>query len=210
MANERIKLPFKENLTRIINIVLGIFASQDGKINQTLEDAKQYTDEEIEKLNISDAIIVDDKPVYDDSGAVPVVNYIKNGVPKTTENIKTWFFYYVAAENKHYQTLFINGEEMTLAVNNTIIFDDYVQKTDIVDNLVSTDIDKPLSANQGKELEDNKLDNTTDVANAEKYLSVSGTGKIVFRDLPEKFVTKDEYEALPATKLTDGIKYYVD
>ena len=36
----------------------------------------------------------------------------------------------------------------------------YVKKTDIVDNLTSTDTDKPLSANQGKILNDKKVDKT--------------------------------------------------
>ena len=36
-----------------------------------------------------------------------------------------------------------------------------VHKTDIVDNLTSTDTDKPLSANQGKVLKDGKIDKTS-------------------------------------------------
>ena len=36
-----------------------------------------------------------------------------------------------------------------------------VNKTDIVDNLTSTDTDKPLSANQGKVLKDGKIDKTS-------------------------------------------------
>lgn len=53
---------------------------------------------------------------------------------------------------------------MTSTLNETILkvktaLDNvFVKKTDIKNNLVSTDIDKPLSANQGKELNDNKVD----------------------------------------------------
>ena len=53
---------------------------------------------------------------------------------------------------------------MTSTLNETILkvktaLDNvFVKKTDIKNNLVSTDTDKPLSANQGKELNDNKVD----------------------------------------------------
>lgn len=43
-------------------------------------------------------------------------------------------------------------------LNSKVDFDDYVKNTDIVDNLESTDTQKPLSANQGKVL-DEKIDN---------------------------------------------------
>ena len=43
--------------------------------------------------------------------------------------------------------------------------DGKVDKTDIIDNLASTDTDKPLSANQGKALNDGKIDKT-DIATA--------------------------------------------
>lgn len=42
------------------------------------------------------------------------------------------------------------------AINTEL--DGVVKKTDIIDNLTSTDTDKPLSANQGKILDDKKLD----------------------------------------------------
>jgi len=44
--------------------------------------------------------------------------------------------------------------------NIYLIGDDALSKSDVVDDLVSTDTDKPLSANQGKELEDNKASDT--------------------------------------------------
>lgn len=39
--------------------------------------------------------------------------------------------------------------------------DTYLHKDDVVDNLISTDVDKPLSANQGKVLQDTKQNKIT-------------------------------------------------
>ena len=47
-----------------------------------------------------------------------------------------------------------------------------VNKTDIVDNLTSTDIDKPLSAKQGKALDDKKLNK----ADADKIIIINAEG----------------------------------
>ena len=65
--------------------------------------------------------------------------YVQNGGTLTEEE---WLDEFLNADN------FYNKSE----TDN--LLDDKVNKTDIVDNVTSTNIDKPLSANQGKELKD--------------------------------------------------------
>ena len=70
--------------------------------------------------------------------------------------------------------------DTTGASNNNVLsasatvteLDKKVNKTDIVDNLTSTDIDKPLSAKQGKALDDKKLNK----ADADKIIIINAEG----------------------------------
>lgn len=59
-----------------------------------------------------------------------------------------------------------------------------VNKTDIQDNLTSTATDKPLSANQGKLLQGNKLDKSQGSNNAGKNVVTDSNGDIVFEAKP--------------------------
>lgn len=206
-----------------------------------LSEAKQYTDDELKKINNAEAIAVDSKPTFVDG----TITYTKNSVEKTTTNTNTWFYYTIGTTS--YQTIWVDSTEFTVEINGTVDFVDYVNKTtdvvstytgeevdktkipnlsaidalyelvktalgnkvnatDIVDNLVSEAIDKPLSANQGKVLDDKitelgnivetdyakktdvdtslgeKLDKTftgDDVAN--KFLSTDDDGNIVLK-----------------------------
>ena len=211
--------------------------------SNVLSEAKQYTDEEILKINNAEAIAVDSKPTFADG----TITYTKNGVEKTTTNANTWFYYTV--DTKSYQTIWVDSTEFTVEINGTIDFVDYVNKTtdvvstytgeevdktkipdlaaidalydlvktalgnkvntvDIVDDLISEATDKPLSANQGKVLDekitvlktdvetnyakkdevttslDTKLDKSftgDDVAN--KFLSTDDTGNVVLKEV---------------------------
>ena len=60
-----------------------------------------------------------------------------------------------ATDDQVYSAKLVN-DELDKKANN----DEVLKKTDIVDNLTSTDTDKPLSANQGKILNDTKLNKT--------------------------------------------------
>ena len=64
----------------------------------------------------------------------------------------------------------------------------YVKKTDIVDNLTSTDTDKPLSANQGKILNDKKVDKTdiTTTINSTSTDTQVPTAKSVWDNMKNK------------------------
>lgn len=53
--------------------------------------------------------------------------------------------------------------------------EDLVKKSDIVDNLSSTDTDKPLSAAQGKALNE-KIDETSSALNASAKYTISASG----------------------------------
>lgn len=211
--------------------------------SNVLSEAKQYTDDEIKKLNNAEAIAVDSKPTFADG----TITYTKNGIEETTTNANTWFYYTV--DTTSYQTIWVDSTEFTVEINGTIDFVDYVNKTtdvvstytgeevdktkipdlaaidalydlvktslglkintvDIVDDLVSESADKPLSANQGKVLDekitelktdvetnyakkdeittslDTKLDKSftgDDVAN--KFLSTDDTGNVVLKEV---------------------------
>ena len=211
--------------------------------SNVLSEAKQYTDEEILKINNAEAIAVDSKPTFADG----TITYTKNGAEETTTNANTWFYYTV--DTKSYQTIWVDSTEFTVEINGTIDFVDYVNKTtdvvstytgeevdktkipdlaaidalydlvktalrskvntvDIVDDLISEATDKPLSASQGKVLDekitvlktdvetnyakkdevttslDTKLDKSftgDDVAN--KFLSTDDTGNVVLKEV---------------------------
>lgn len=68
---------------------------------------------------------------------------------------------------------------------------EYVAKTDIIDNLTSTNTDKPLSANQGKVLDDNKQAKLTSGSNIKTVNSTSllGSGNI---NLDDRYYTETE------------------
>lgn len=121
--------------------------------------------EELEKLKKSKAIAVDEKPTYEDG----VITYKQDGETKTTEDTDTWFYYSV--ETALYQTIWISGTEKTIQ-SGGVDFEEFVKKTQVVDNLTSTATDKPLSANMGKKLNDDMtqgLSEKLDIAQGEEY-----------------------------------------
>lgn len=171
-----------------------------GALTNLLNAAKTYTDEEIASSVVTDAIYADLKPncTYDSGESKYIVNYVQNGVAKTTD-ATTDRFYYKVDDDAFCTSWFIIGDssvdpiELTFSVNS-VDMDNFIQQTDVVstyntsmvdkdkipdiaaldalmtivttalglkvnvsdiiDDLVHTDIDKPLSANQGKVLKD--------------------------------------------------------
>ena len=201
------------------------FRPKDLKLNELLQTAKDYTDEQIAESEKASAMDCDEKPVYDE--ATGEVVYVSGGTTYRTKDTNTWFYYKTA--DTVVQTRWINGVEFTIDLSN-INLDDYVKinkvaaeytgedsedKTkiatlkclddlkgiisgllaakvnisDIVDNLTSSDTDKPLSANQGKELkaliDDLDEDKLAIQQNSElkgKVLVVGEDGKITFQE----------------------------
>lgn len=154
-----------------------------------LQDAKDYTDQEIASSITQDAISCDAKPQYDSVN--DVVIYFQDGQAHTTDQTDTRFYYLVNGDP--YCSSWIDGVEYTFSIAD-VDFDDLLSRTtdvvstytesmvdktkipdiasidallaiiktdylalkvntsDIVDNLLSSDATKPLSANQGKAL----------------------------------------------------------
>ncbi|MCU4483576.1 tail fiber protein, partial [Acinetobacter ursingii] len=76
--------------------------------------------------------------------------------------------------------------KLSLAINQ-IIDEDYIRHNELIDNLTTDDATKPLTAKQGKALQDNKLDKTANAVSASKWqtartISYSGaaTGSVSF------------------------------
>lgn len=59
----------------------------------------------------------------------------------------------------------------------------YVKKTDIIDNLTTDDALKPLSAKQGKKLQDTKLNKSQGLENANKNVITDSNGNIIVGEL---------------------------
>lgn len=185
--------------------------------SNVLQEAKDYTDKQINTINHVEGKVVDNKPtiVNNGDGTYSII-YIKDGTSTTTTDTNIWFFYNTGI-NTYAQTIFIDGVEITLSMNGSIDLTDYVNKTtdlasgftgseidktkvttikelddllaiintsldkkvntsDIINDLVHEDINKPLSAKQGKELK--KL--IEDIS-----ISVSGGGSVVLKKLFE-------------------------
>lgn len=59
----------------------------------------------------------------------------------------------------------------------------YVKKIDIIDNLTTDDALKPLSAKQGKKLQDTKLNKSQGLENANKNVITDSNGNIIVGEL---------------------------
>jgi len=66
----------------------------------------------------------------------------------------------------------------------------YVKKTDIIDNLTTDDALKPLSAKQGKKLQDTKLNKSQGLGNANKNVITDSNGNITVGELNANIPTK--------------------
>lgn len=66
----------------------------------------------------------------------------------------------------------------------------YVKKIDIIDNLTTDDALKPLSAKQGKKLQDTKLDKSQGLGNANKNIITDSNGNITVGELNANIPTK--------------------
>ena len=78
-----------------------------------------------------------------------------------------------------------NADVIALYLDDSLIYatrewvdTNYIRRNELVDNLTTSDASKPLSAKQGKVLQDNKLDKTANAVSAEK-LRLSGDKHIV-------------------------------
>lgn len=116
--------------------------------------------------------------------------------------------YYVGSSAPYTIKLYVDGAYTDLGTTS-VDMSQYVQKTDVVDNLTSTSTNAPLSANQGKVLNEGKV-NVSDVVNdlthtdTDKPLSanqgkVLNEGKVSSSNL---YKIGDVYETLSDTETT--------
>ena len=167
--------------------------------SQTLKDAKDYTDKQIDAISPADAIQCDEKPVL----GTDEVTYKKGGVTETTKNLNTWF-YYQDAEGNWQQTIFIDGVEITIAMTG-VDLTNYVSKTnDVASTYTGAEVDKDkvvdiAALDALKALINTDLDkkvNITDIVDAltststDKPLSAN-QGSVIKTELDKKANTTD-------------------
>lgn len=157
----------KEDITTL-NGDATVTGSVDSKVAQGVQDAKDYTDEQIALLNVDEAIKCDAMPTYD--SGTNKITYIKDTVSHTIDADAIWFYY--ESDDKLMQSILLDGEWVSIVSAGTANFSDYVSKTnDVVSTytgeevvtskvpdlaalkalqiLVKTDIDGKVSIAQG-------------------------------------------------------------
>ena len=88
---------------------------------------KAYLEDRISKINVQHAVKVDELPICTDNGdGTYTISYVKDGTAKTTTDTSQWF-YYLDDNGNLKQTIFLEGEELTID-GTEIVLDDYVGK----------------------------------------------------------------------------------
>lgn len=144
------KITKNENDIAILNGDKTVNGSVAKKIASCLSDSKLYTDQKIAEMASEQAIVADEKPSYSNG----ITTYIKDGIPETTDEENIWFYY--EEDGKLMQTIFINGENITIVSAGSVNFQDFVSKTnDVVSNYTGDEADVSKVPNLGaiKELE---------------------------------------------------------
>lgn len=131
------------------------------KVSTCLADSKAYTDQKISEMASEQAIVCDEKPSY----ASGITTYIKNGTPETIDEENIWFYYTV--DSQLMQTIWINGEEITIVSAGGVDFDDLVSKTKDV-----------VSTYSGDEADTSKVPDLGAMKNLETKLQTSIDSKI--------------------------------
>ena len=107
-------------------------------LSNLLQSAKDYTDQEILKVNTASAIVVDSKPTYDVS--TDTVVYYKDGQVHVSDKPETRFYY--TTVDGSFCTSWIDGTEFTYNVAQ-VDYSDFVSKTnDVVSTYTTTMVDK--------------------------------------------------------------------
>ena len=161
------------------------------KVKTCLDESKTYTDEQIELMKKSGAIVCDEKPVYEDG----TITYVKDGTLKTTDSLGSWFYY--TEEEQLKQTIWIEEDdgsvsEKTVVSAGGVNFSEYVSKvTDVVSTYSGDEADTSKIPDIGamKALEtklqgniDGKLDNAYDVSKAGYVFVVGEDGNATLKD----------------------------
>lgn len=165
-----------EDAITIINGDSTVTGSIKKSAATTLRDAKSYTDQKIAEMASEQAIVCDEKPSYMDG----ITTYIKDGVPETTDEENIWFYYEAASQLM--QTIWINGEEITIVSAGGVNFDDFVSKS------------KDIAATyEGDETDTDKIPNIAAMQALEALLKT---------DIDTRVKTVDIYDGLDSTSVT--------
>ena len=104
---------------------------------------KAYLEDRISKINVQHAVKVDELPICTDNGdGTYTITYIKDGDTKTTTDISQWF-YYLDDNGNLKQTIFLEGEELTID-GAEIALDDFIEKSAIATTLDDTVTDEQV------------------------------------------------------------------
>ena len=161
------------------------------KVKTCFEDSKTYTDEQIELMRKTGAIVCDEKPVYADG----TITYVKDGETKTTDSLGSWFYY--TEDEKLKQTIWIADDDGTVSEKTVVSaggvnFSEYVSKvTDVVSTYSGDEAETnkipDISAMKALDTKlqgniDGKVDNTYDVSKAGQVLVVGEDGNVTLKD----------------------------
>ena len=161
------------------------------KVKTCFEDSKTYTDEQIDLMRKTGAIVCDEKPVYADG----TITYVKDGETKTTDSLGSWFYY--TEDEKLKQTIWIADDdgavsEKTVVSAGGVNFSEYVSKvTDVVSTYSGDEAETnkipDISAMKALDTKlqgniDGKVDNTYDVSKAGQVLVVGEDGNVTLKD----------------------------
>ena len=144
-----------EDAIAIINGDSTVSGSIKKAMNTTLNDSKQFTLQKIEEMSANSAINCEEKPTFfDDGNGNVTITYIKDGVPQTTTDTSTWFYY--TQDGKLMQTIFIvdsvdnSVSEQNIVSAGSVDFSDFVSKSkDVVDTYTGDEADTTKVGNIG-------------------------------------------------------------
>lgn len=166
-----------------------VTGSVDSKVAQGVQDAKDYTDEQIALINIDEAIKCDTMPTYD--SATDKITYIKDGTSTTIDADAIWFYY--EDSDKLMQSILIDGEWTTIVSAGSVNFADYVSKTnDVVstytgDEVVTSKVPNIAAMKALQTIVETELDDKVSISqgstNADKAVITDENGDITLAPL---------------------------
>ena len=138
-------------------------------VDKTLEDAKEYANEVCAALVKLECRKTTTQPTLENSDINVIYLYSADGNAPFQQYLKISETELVDMGSTNINLDgYLTATEITRDYVTKLDFDSLkteverkVNKTDIIDNLTSTDTNKPLSANQGKVLKDSKIDKTS-------------------------------------------------
>ena len=166
-----------------------VTGSVDSKVAQGVQDAKDYTDEQIALLNVDEAIKCDAMPTYD--SGTDKITYIKDSTSYTIDADAIWFYY--EDNDKLMQSILLDGAWTTIVSAGGVNFNDYVSKTtDVVsdytgEEVVTSKVPDLAAMKDLQTIVETKLDSKVSIAqgavNADKAVITDEDGNITLAPL---------------------------